>query len=125
MFKKIAMLAVLSSLAFGLTAPAYADSNVVLRVVTVKTDDVATYTHELDKARVILKRLGISATVRVWRATLAGPNTGLVIVSQEYANLGAFADSTTKTAADAEYTQWLKNLDKIRTVVSDSLYREL
>ena len=43
--RKIAMLAVMSSLALGLSATAFADTATVLRVVTVKTDDVAAYTH--------------------------------------------------------------------------------
>ena len=73
----------------------------------------------------MLKRLNISATIRVWRATLAGPNTGSISVTQEFASIGAFADAMTKISADAEYNQWLKNLDKIRTVVSDSLYKQL
>ena len=115
----------MSTLAFGLSATAFADSTVVLRVVSVKTDDVATYTHELDKARDMLKRLGISTTIRVWRATLAGPNTGSIEVTQEFANLASYADAMTKFSADPEYNQWLKNLDKIRTVVADSLYKEL
>lgn len=116
MFKKLALLTVVSSLAFGLTGPAFADSNVVLRVVAVKTADVPAYVQEIGKARGMLKRLGLDVKVRVWRATYAGPDAGTVIVSQEFSSLTGFADAMTK---------WVKNLDKIRTVVSDSLYREL
>ena len=125
MLRKIAVMAVMSTLALGLSATAFADSSIVLRVVTVKTDDVGAYMHELDKARDMLKRLGISAQIRAWRATFAGPNTGAVVVSQEYASLAALADAMTKVAADPEYNQWLKNLDKMRTIESDSIYREL
>lgn len=125
MLRKMTLLAVMSTLAFGMSATAYADSSVVLRVVTVKTDDVATYLQEIGKARVMVKRLALPTTIRVWQATFAGPNTGTIIVSQEYPNLAALADGTAKIAADEEYSQWLKNLNKIRTVISDSLYKEL
>lgn len=127
MLRKMTLLAVMSTLAFGMSATAYADSSVVLRVVTVKTDDVATYLQEIGKARVMVKRLALPTTIRVWQATFAGPNTGTIIVSQEYPNMNmaALADGTAKIAADEEYSQWLKNLNKIRTVISDSLYKEL
>ena len=127
MLRKMTLLAVMSTLAFGMSATAYADSSVVLRVVTVKTDDVATYLQEIGKARVMVKRLALPTTIRVWQATFAGPNTGTIIVSQEYPNMNmaALADGTAKIATDEEYSQWLKNLNKIRTVISDSLYKEL
>lgn len=125
MLKRIAVLAVMSALSMGFAATALAGSSVVLRVVTVKTDNAAAYVQEIDKARQIIKRLGLSVHTRVWRATYAGPNAGTVIVSQEYASLVAFADAMTKANADPEYSQLIKGLDKIRTVQSDSLYSEL
>ena len=30
-----------------------------------------------------------------------------------------------KLRADKDYVAWIKSLDKIRTIVSDSIYREL
>jgi hypothetical protein len=125
MLKRIAVLALMSALSMGFAATALAGSSVVLRVVTVKTDNAAAYVQEIDKARQIIKRLGLSVQTRVWRATYAGPNAGTVIVSQEYASLAAFADAMTKANADPEYSQLIKGLDKIRTVQSDSLYSEL
>jgi hypothetical protein len=125
MIGRIVMLAMMSALSMGLSGAALAGSSVVLRVVTVKTDNVSAYVQEIAKARQVIKRLGLSVQTRVWRATYAGPNAGTVIVSQEYANLVAFADAMTKATADAEYSQLIKGLDKIRTVQSDSLYNEL
>lgn len=125
MFRKLAVLAAVAGIAMGLAATAVADSSVVLRVVAIKTADVPAYVQEIDKARGMLKRLGLDVRVRVWRATFAGPDTGNVIVSQEYTSMVGFADGMTKAMADPEYVQWLKNLDKVRTVVSDSLYREM
>jgi hypothetical protein len=124
MLRKIAVMTVMSTFALALSATALAGSGVVLRVVTVKTDDVATYAQEIDKARGIIKRLGVSVQTRVWRATFAGPNAGTVVVSQEFPSMAAMADGMTKVMADPEYVQWLKGLDRIRTVLSDSLYME-
>jgi len=96
-----------------------------LRVVVVKTDNVAAYMQELDKGRAMMKKLGINVTLRIWKATYAGPETGSVVVSQEYASFAAFAEAQSKSSADAQFAAWLAGLDKVRTIVSDSLYREL
>ena len=96
-----------------------------LRVVVVKTDNVAAYMQELDKGRAMMKKLGINVTLRIWKATYAGPETGTVVVSQEYASFAAFAEAQSKSTADAQFAAWLAGLDKVRTIVSDSLYREL
>jgi hypothetical protein len=40
----------------------------------------------------------------------------------------ALAEAETKLRADKgdkDYVAWIKNLDKIRTLISDSIYREL
>ncbi len=100
-------------------------ANGYLRVIVVKTDNVAAYLQELDKGRAMMKKLGINVTLRVWKATYAGPDTGVVVVSQEYASFAAFAEAQTKTAADSQFSTWVAGLDKIRTITSDSLYREL
>ena len=97
----------------------------VLRVVVVKADDVNAYVQQLEQGRALLKRLGSAGTVRAWRARFAGPDTGTVVVSVEYPNMAAFAADEPKIAGSAEYQAWLKGLDKVRKVVSDSLYQEL
>jgi hypothetical protein len=62
MLKRIAVLAVMSALSMGFAVTALAGSSVVLRVVAVKTDNVAAYVQEIDRAKAIVKRLG-----RPWR----------------------------------------------------------
>lgn len=99
-------------------------ANATLRVITVKTDKVSAYLQQLEKGRAMLKRLGVCTTLRVWRTTYAGPNTGTGVVSQEYSSWAAFAESQSKTAADPKFASWLANLDKVGTITSDSLYRE-
>jgi hypothetical protein len=123
MSKRITALLAAGVLALG--AGTALAANETLRVIIVKTDNVAAYVQQIEKGRAMMKRLGIQATLHIWRATYAGPNTGTVVVSQEYPTWAAFAESQAKGAADPEFSAWLANLDKIRTIMSDSLYREL
>jgi len=108
----------------ALSSTAFAQKATVLRVVVVKTDDVAAYVQEIDKGRQVMKSIGIQAQTRVWQAKFAGPEAGAVIVSIEYPSMTAFADAVAKTNSSSEYQAWLKGLDKLRKIVSDSLYTE-
>ena len=125
MLKIMASLALVLALGLGVSNPALAEGKTYLRVIVVKTEDASAYLHELDKGKVMLKRLGVTVQIRAWRATYAGPDTGSVIVSQEYPSFAAFAEAAAKTAADPEFSQWLRSLEKVRKIASDSLYQEL
>jgi len=46
-------------------------------------------------------------------------------VAIEYANLEALAKDDVKLSTDPELRAWLQSLDKLRKVVSDSIYEEL
>ncbi len=116
-------LATLALLFVASTSAMAADT--VLRVVVVQTDDVAGYVQQLERGKAILKEAGSTGTIRIWRAGLAGRDTGSVVVSVEYANLQAFATDNAKLADHDEFQTWLKGLDSIRKIVSDSLYNEL
>ena len=106
------------------SSAASAQKATVLRVVVVKTDDPAAYAQEIEKGRQVMKGIGIQAQTRVWQARFAGPEAGAVVVSIEYPNMAAFADAVAKTNASSEYQAWLKGLDKVRRIVSDSIYTE-
>ncbi len=106
------------------SSAAFAQKATVLRVVVVKTDDPATYAQEIEKGRQVMKSLGIQGQTRVFQARFAGPEAGAVVVSIEYPNMAAFADAVAKTNASSEYQAWLKGLDKVRKIVSDSIYTE-
>ncbi len=108
-----------------LSSALLAADRAVVRVVVVKTDDAAAYVSEVEKGRALLKRLGTSGVIRVWRARFAGDNTGSVVVAIEYASLAAFAKDDATVSANAEFQTWIKGLDKLRTVVSDSIFEEL
>ena len=125
MFRRTTALIASAVLALCLAGTALADSNGWTRVIMVKTDNVSAYMQQLEKGKAMMKRLGINTTLHVYRATFAGSGTGQVVVTQEYPSWAALADAQAKTAGDAEFSAWLKNLDSVRTIVSDSLYKEL
>jgi hypothetical protein len=108
----------------ALSNAALAQKATVLRVIRVKTDNVAAYVAEIEKGRQLQKSLGSSAQIRVWQARFAGPDAGAVVVSIEYPSMAAYVADEAKVDASTEYQTWLKGLSKIRTIVSDSLYNE-
>jgi hypothetical protein len=97
----------------------------VLRVLIVQTEDAAAYVKQIEQGQALLKKMGSPSILRVWRARFAGDSAGAVVVSIEYPDMVTFANEDKKVAADPEYQAWLKGLNKIRKVVSDSLYEEL
>jgi ABC-type sugar transport system substrate-binding protein len=125
MSRKALFLLVVFALVLSMASAASAQKTTILRVVIVKTDNAAAYAQALEKGKEIMKRLDVSYQVRVWQATFAGPNAGTVVAAIEYPSLAALADAQAKLAADKEGQAWMKELDKIRTIVSDSIYREL
>jgi hypothetical protein len=50
---------------------------------------------------------------------------GLTVLRKISFALVALGLFLTKLRADKDYVAWIKSLDKIRTIVSDSIYREL
>jgi hypothetical protein len=124
MRKNTVMVVVVLLIVAGLSSAAVAQKATVLRVVVVKTDDPAAYAQELEKGKQIMKSLGIQGQTRVWQARFAGPEAGMVVATIEYPNMAAFADAVAKTNASSDYQTWIKGLDKIRKIVSDSLYTE-
>jgi hypothetical protein len=125
MLRKTAFAFVLLTLFLGMSSAAFAQKTSVLRVVVVKTDNVAAYLQELEKGRELAKRIGVPFQLRAWQATFAGPNAGSIAVAIEYSSLTALADAMAKMNADKDMQAWTKCLDKVRTIVSDSIYKEL
>ncbi len=109
----------------GMASAAFAQKTTVLRVVVVKTDNVAAYLQQVEKGKEIIKKIGGQADIRVWQARFAGPEAGSIAVGIEYPSMAAFAADMAKIGSSSEYQAWLKGLDKVRTIVSDSLYGEL
>ena len=109
----------------GLLAMAGGAQAAVMRVVVVQTSDVAAYTKELAQVQAHMTRLGGGATIRSWRARFAGSDTGSIVVSVEYKDMAEFAAIDAKMRDDAANVATMKNMDAIRTIISDSLYDEL
>jgi len=124
MKSKLVLSVVAVTLFLGMSTPLLAEDATVLRVVVVQTDTPDAYVKEMEKGRAHMKRLESTGKIRVWKAKFAGQDAGNIVVSIEYPSLAALAKDDEKTAADPAYRAWLKDLDKMRKIVSDSLYTE-
>jgi hypothetical protein len=96
-----------------------------LRVLVVETSDAAAYVKAVEQGQALLKSKGSSGAIRVWMARFAGDDAGSIVVSVEYPSLEALAKDDAMMASDADVKAWLQSLDKIRKIVSDSIYTEL
>jgi hypothetical protein len=112
-------------LLLGISTATFAQKTTVIHVVVVKTDDPAGYVEVIEKGKEIIKKAGISMTIHVYLATYAGPEAGAVVSSIEYPSITALAEADAKLRNDKDYIEWIKTLNTIRTIVSDSSYREL
>ena len=109
----------------GVSLPLHAVDAPVLRIVVVQTDSTDAYLKEIERGRGILKRLASATTLRVFQARFAGDRAGTVVVAAESPSLTAFAKDEDKATSDPEYQAWMKDLSKLRKVISDSIYREM
>lgn len=108
-------------LGMTLSTAAYAQS--VLQSVTVRVapGEMDNYLETVEKLQGVMDRLGAGARIGIWQATLAGAGSGDTLVGVSYPSLAAFAEGTTKSAADPEWQKLIGSLDKVRTPVSNSL----
>ena len=113
------------SFTMALSFSAVADDTSTLRVIRVQTDDVGAYIAQLSEGKKLIKAVDGKFNLRAWQATFAGDSTGAVIVAVEYpGSFGEFATAWDKVTADSAVRSWLGGLSGLRTLVSDSLYRE-
>ncbi len=96
----------------------------VLRVVVVDAPDRAAYVKALEQGKALMKTKGLPNNLRVWRARFAGDKAGAMVVAIEYPNLEALAKADATMASDPELHAWLASLDKLRKILSDSIYEE-
>jgi hypothetical protein len=123
--RKISFAFVTLVLFLGMSTAAFAQKTTVIRVVVVKTDNPAAYAQALEAGKELMKKAGVSANIHVYQARYAGPEAGAVVASIEYPSMVALAEAEAKLRGDKDYIAWIKGLEKIRTIVSDSIYREL
>ena len=123
MKSKLMLVAV--TILLSMSAPLLAQDAPVLRVIVVQTDSPGAYIKEvLETGRAHMKRLESTGNLRIWKAKYAGNNAGSVVISIEYPSLTALAADDKKGAADPALGAWIRGLDKMRKIVSDSLYSE-
>lgn len=125
MKSKLVQSVLAATLFLGMSAPLLAESVSTSRVIVVQTDNLDGYLQELETGRAHMKRLGITSTLRIWKAKFAGPNAGNLVITIEFPSLAALAKDDEKMAADPAVQTWLKGLGKVRKIVSDSLYTEI
>src|ERR1700688_1956793 len=109
---------------FGLIASfsAVAADTPVSRVIVVQTADVPGYVHEVETLQGLLKKAGVAATLRVWRASYAGADTGSIVVIVEVPNLAGIAKIEDTLKTNPELAGEMKKINGMRKIVSDSLY---
>ncbi|MGO9514191.1 MAG: hypothetical protein ACLP2F_11200 [Steroidobacteraceae bacterium] len=111
----------------GLSASlsAVAGDPTVLRVIVVQTADVPGYVHEVENLQALFKKSGQQVTVRVWRATYAGADTGAIVASIEVPSLTALDKLNEAIRTNPEIAAEMKKINGMRKIVSDSLYESL
>lgn len=123
--KKLLSVALLA-LALSFSTVAAADEGSTLRVVSVETNDVAAYVDQLQKGKKLIQAVDENFIINAWQATFAGDDAGTVVVSVIYPGaFSNFAAAWEKLMANPEVAAWLAGLSGLRTIVSDSVYREL
>jgi hypothetical protein len=120
------ILSILAATGLGLGSAVALPASTTLRVIAVQTSDIKTYRHEVETLQGEFKKEGLPVTLRVWRATYAGPDTGTIIVTVEVPDLATLAkieDAVMKPNSPLGAT--MKRIEAIRKITSDSLYEEL
>jgi hypothetical protein len=107
-----------------MSAPLRAADAPVLRFIVVQADSPDAYIKAMEKGGEHMKRLGSTGKLRIWKTKFAGHDAGNIVVSVEFSSLAALAEDDDRLFADAAFRAWLKDLGKIRKIVSDSLYTE-
>ena len=120
------ILSTLAVMGLALVSAVALPASTTLRVIAVQTPDIKTYRHEVETLQGEFKKEGLPVTLRVWRATYAGPDTGTIIVTVEVPDLATLAkieDAVLKPNSPLSAT--MKRIEAIRKITSDSLYEEL
>ncbi|MEQ1880590.1 MAG: hypothetical protein ABL878_06400 [Burkholderiales bacterium] len=118
------MLGAIACLLF-MSGPVLAQDAPVMRVIVVQSENPGAYIKEvLETGRAHLKRVDSAGNLRIWRTKFAGSDAGNVIIAIEYPSLTTLAADDKKLATDPALSAWVRSLDKMRKIVSDSLYSE-
>jgi hypothetical protein len=93
--------------------------------LVVRVDgDPSTYLAVLPKIEATFARLGVP-TSRVWQATLAGPNTGSILITTAFPSLAAYGEAQKKLEGDAEFQGLVREAEATgRKIVSSLMVRD-
>ncbi len=99
----------------------------VINVLSVDTGgDTDKFLGFAKRAREITEKNGGTGNQRVWLSTLAGPNTGTVIVAVEYPSMVSMAQTQAKVNSTPEWQAFIGDFQKSgMRVVSSSLSVEI
>ena len=111
-------------LALGLAEPV--EAQVVGQAVAVSVDDQDRYLAVIKELKALQAKLTPDASMRVWRATIAGEQSGMLYIVVEHPSLAAYAANTAKIQADPA---WQKLIQKAaatgRKLTSQSLMEDV
>lgn len=120
------VLSILAVTGLALTSAAALSASATLRVIAVQTNDIKAYRHEVETLQSEFKKEGLPVTLRVWRATYAGPDTGTIIVTVEVPDLATLAKIGEAVAKpNSALGATMKRIEAMRKIASDSLYEEI
>ncbi len=127
MIRSVSIIALALAVSSVAVSPSASAASPVVQVVTVKVNPgkLEQYRLEIKKIRGVLTRLGSKASLRVWNTTMGGTDAGQVLVGLEYPDQAAWAADSGKLQADAEWQKIQAGLAGLRTVVSNSIWRDI
>ena len=97
------------------------DAPAVNNVLFIDTGgDLPKFLEFFTRATAIGEKYGTTGKGRLWFASLAGPNTGSVIVVNEYPNLVSMAESQTKVGQSPEWQQFIADFEAAGMSVTSS-----
>ena len=99
----------------------------VIQIVAIDTGgDLPKFLEFSKRIQAIADKAGSTGQRRIWQSTLAGPETGSVVVAIEYPSLVSMAQSTGKMAATPEWRQLVADVQAAgMRVVSNSIAVEI
>ena len=123
----LSVLALAFSLILGVAQASAQEAPKVINVLAVDTGgDTDKFLGFAKRAREITEKNGGTGNQRVWLSTLAGPNTGTVIVAVEYPSMVSMAQTQAKVNSTPEWQAFIGDFQKSgMRVVSSSLSVEI
>lgn len=99
-----------AALLLAIASEVRAEPPAIVTVISVKVKgDGSAYLKKLQEGKPIIMRLG-ARSFRVFRAAIAGEETGRIISVSEYENAEAFGKARAKRADDQAFKKWFSEL---------------